>query len=254
MQYAALARNYDLWMRQDQPISLWVDSILAEFSARGIRPGAKVLDLACGTGGITIPLAQAGYDLVAMDLSEEMLSVARDKAAALGLPGIRWVCRDMAQGDFPGRYDAIICCCDGVNYLTCEEQLSSMLTACAKSLVPGGLLLFDVSAPAKLLPMAGQLYALDTDEGAYIWYNELEASDVIRMDITLFLPDGTGRFERHEEMHRQRAWKAAEIKTALKDAGLEKTEIREAFTAQKPQKGSLRWQVLAQSAAKKKQK
>ncbi len=223
--YSALAQTYDLWMRQDQPVELWIETYGSILSRSGVKPGARVADLACGTGGLTIPLAEAGYRLIGADLSEDMLSLARDKAARAGLRDIPWICQDLADLSLPGSYDAVLCACDGVNYLTEDGEIRSFLSRAYDALMPGGVLAFDVSGPAKLLPMAGQIYAMDTDEGAYIWTNASEDGNVIRMELTIFLARPDGLFTRSEEVHRQRAYSADELKGFLKAAGFSSVSV-----------------------------
>ncbi len=91
--YQALARVYDRLM-DDEERTLWIKSTIALLRGSGISPGDAVADLACGTGALSIPLAQAGYRVTALDINEAMLMQARQKAG--GLP-VAWVRQDMAS-------------------------------------------------------------------------------------------------------------------------------------------------------------
>lgn len=84
--------------------------VTGELKAHGIQDGI-VADFGCGTGELTLMLAQAGYDMIGIDVSEEMLSVLRDKADALGLPLTNpmllcqdlcsWTCTEPSAPRFP---------------------------------------------------------------------------------------------------------------------------------------------------------
>ncbi|MFR1759357.1 MAG: class I SAM-dependent methyltransferase, partial [Christensenellaceae bacterium] len=74
--YQALARVYDRLMDEDER-RLWAESTLALLRGAGVAPGGAVADLACGTGALSIPLAQAGYRVTAIDINEQMLTQAR---------------------------------------------------------------------------------------------------------------------------------------------------------------------------------
>lgn len=232
-------------MRQDQPTDLWIGTYASILDACGVLPGAKVADLACGTGDLTLALARAGYAVVGADLSEEMLSLARDKAAEAGFHAIPWIRQDLAELSLPGRYQAILSACDGVNYLTEDGRLASFLRRAYGLLEPGGVLAFDLSAPGKLLPMAGQIYTLDEDEGAYIWTNTLEEKAVLRMELTLFLRREDGAFTRHEEVHRQRAYTKTELESALREAGFSGVSVTAAFDGSPIKKNTQRYLVTA---------
>ena len=124
--YSALAAVYDA-LTGDVPYEQWATFAQKAFSKRK-KPVKLVLELACGTGSLTRLLGQAGYEMIACDLSADMLAVARDKCGELSCPPV-FLCQDMCQLDLYGTIDAAVCCLDSVNYLTeigrasCRERV-----------------------------------------------------------------------------------------------------------------------------------
>jgi len=108
-----------------------------------LPPGAKVLDLCCGHGRHTIPLARAGYQVTGLDLSEVFLRRARQDAAAAGV-AVTWVQRDMRDIPFPNEFDAIVNLFAAFGYFDDEVENQKVLAAVARALKPGGRFLIDV--------------------------------------------------------------------------------------------------------------
>ena len=207
-----------------------------------------VLDLACGTGSMSVLLAERGYRVIGADISEEMLSVAAEKArrARLAIPFIR---QDMRKLSLHHSVDAVVSACDGVNYLASRAALSEFAAAAYACLKPGGLLLFDVSSRFKLSTVLGDnTFALDEADSAYIWQNAYDPeTKLIRMDLTFFAREGEGpHYARFTETHIQRAHSEREIRAALGSAGFVRVEAYEAFTREPPKETSERLQFVAE--------
>jgi len=239
--YARFAAVYDSLMAgidRDE----WAKYLLA------LLPGGRlcIADVACGTGALTLPLARAGHALTGIDASAEMLAVASEKArlARLNIP---FAHQRMERMKLHRKADAVVCACDGVNYLLSTKALGAFFSAARENLKPGGKLLFDVSSRYKLARILGNnTFAEDEEGAAYIWKNEYdEVSARIRMDVTFFerMPDG--RFERFAETHAQRAHSQRELEGALARAGFCDIRVYEAFTSETPKKTSERLQFSA---------
>lgn len=108
--------------------------------------GGPVLELACGTGRLTVPLAEAGVEMTGLDRSPAMLEAARRKAAAAGVE-VRWVEGDMAGPEPAGPFALIMLSCNSLAHLTDETALSVFLSGVRRRLAPGGLFAFDVVNP-----------------------------------------------------------------------------------------------------------
>jgi ubiquinone/menaquinone biosynthesis C-methylase UbiE len=134
--------DYDRW-------ALYYRDLLLD--GQDMKPSdlGRVVECACGTGNLTIPLQKRGYQMIGVDLSREMLWQAAQKTRKQGL-AIPYVQQNMKSLNLHRPVDAVLATCDGVNYLLNEEELNSFLQAAYRAIRPGGALLFDVSTPYKL--------------------------------------------------------------------------------------------------------
>jgi len=217
MIYGGFAQIYDKFM--DLPYEDWADYIQAIWARFNCAP-TLVLDLACGTGGLTAVLARRGYDMIGIDISAEMLAIARQKDAA----GILYLQQDMCGFELYGTVDAIICACDGINYLLEDADLARTFALCANYLNPGGILIFDINTEYKFKHiLADNTFAATCEDAAYIWENFYDEDEKINeYAITCFTQDQNGKtYSRFEEVHMQRAYLQQEIEAALQKAGFE---------------------------------
>ena len=218
MTYSFLADVYDRFT-DDFDYDAWTKWYLRLVSLA--NPGARdVCECGCGTGSVSVRMAKAGYRITGIDLSEDMLRVASDKARTWGVK-IRFAKQDMRALTLPKPVDAIVCPCDGVNYLTDDRALDAFLARAFLCLKPGGALAFDVSNREKLTQMgADGLYADDREDETYLWMNEYDSkTETLRMKLTFFVRERDGRYRRFEETHVQRAWRAEALADALTRAG-----------------------------------
>ena len=145
--YTGFAKVYDLFM-EDVPYKEWSRWIAEMLRVHGIEDGL-VLDLACGTGVMTELLAEAGYDMIGIDQSEEMLERALDRKEQSG-HDILYLCQDMREFELYGTVRAIVSVCDSMNYVLEEEAFLDILTAAAENYLDyGGLFLFDLNTEFK---------------------------------------------------------------------------------------------------------
>ena len=145
-QYAVLASYYDRVM-EDVDYEAWCDFYEACFSENKISP-KNILDLACGTGSITVPLAKRGYAMTGIDLSSEMLSLAQVKSDEAKVK-LRLSEQNIALFHAGGCFDAVICSFDGINYLTSPKDVQSCFACVAETLSENGIFIFDISTPYK---------------------------------------------------------------------------------------------------------
>ena len=184
-----------------------------------LGPKDKVAEMGCGTGSISIRLAKAGIPLLATDLSPEMIAVAQDKARASGAQ-VQFAVQDMTRFAVPRRVHAVLCACDGVNYLTDLKQVKSCFAHVFEALRPGGRFAFDISAPAKLNGMAGQMYGEDREDVTYLWMNEHnDERNTLEMNLAFFVKQDGGLYKRFSERHVQRIHQPEELIALLEQAG-----------------------------------
>lgn len=214
--YGKFAGLYDPLMK-DVDYDRWAEYI-ASFLPEG---SLRIADCACGTGEITIRLAKMGYTLTGIDISEDMLRIAAEKArkSALKLP---FICQNMAELQLHRPQDAIVCACDGVNYLDSLEQVGRFFSAAYAVLKPNGLLLFDISSRHKLENVLDcNTFAEDDGERAYIWKNCYDPeSRLISMELSFYEKQGE-LYRRFEESHIQRTHEEKELLSAMEKAGFD---------------------------------
>jgi len=216
MIYSGFAQIYDKFI--EMPYDAWADYIQAIWQRFNCKP-ELVLDLACGTGGLTIPLVQRGYEMIGVDASAEMLAIARQKDSGNAL----FLQQDMRCLELFGTVDAIICACDGINYLTEPDDLAAVFALCANYLNPDGLFIFDINTEYKFSKiLAENTFAASDCNAAYIWENFYDPADKINeYALTCFVQEyESSTYRRFEETHFQRAYSVDEITDALAAANL----------------------------------
>lgn len=218
--YGNFAYIYDRLM-QDVPYEQWLVYLDELFKKYQVQPG-KALDLGCGTGTLTVPLAQKGWQVTAVDLSADMLAVADAKAREAGVQ-VHWVQQDMRELQVGTGFDLVISMCDSLNYITKLSELQRVFQQANQALRAGGILLFDLNSYFKLSQVFGDnVFTVNEEEIAYIWENEFDSQEqVCLMDITFFVQEANGYFRRFSEFHQERAYQVSEIQQALVNAGFQ---------------------------------
>jgi len=241
--YSGFAGVYDLLM-DDFDYPAWAEYYIALMERNGGRV-QSVCECACGTGSLTVQFARRGYKLTGVDISEEMLEQAAEKARQSGMR-IQFVRQDMCSLQLPKPVDAILCTCDGVNYLTTDKRVSAFFKRAYEQLRPGGVFAFDISSPHKLRNVLGNaFFGLEREEAAYLWQNTL-SDDIVNMDITFFLKtDEEDLYERVHENHRQKIHETARLKELLEEAGFTRIEIFGDRTWDAPEDDEMRVHFLA---------
>ena len=187
-----------------------------------VRP-RTVVDLACGTGSVALLLAEIGYGVTGVDMSEEMLTVAFQRAMEQEKKPM-FVCQLLQQLHLPRAVDMAVCALDGLDYILDPADCKKAIQRVYKALNPGGIFIFDVNTPEKLQAMDGQIF-LDEDDDVYcIWRGEFDQeSNICSYGMDLFQRQGD-LWHRSFEEHREYAYSIAELKEYLKAAGF--THIR----------------------------
>lgn len=222
--YDVLADWYDRFQEIDY--DAFADGYEALFARFGIQPHL-VLDLGCGTGTLTVKMAERGYEMIGLDASEEMLRHASDKAATAGQE-ILFLHQDMTEFELYGTVDAMISTLDGVNYLTEDGDLEAMFRLLHYYLNPGGILIFDVNTPYKFREVLdGHTFVYEDDNAFCVWENELDGN-LCYFDLTFFLQNPDGTYTRKEEYQQERVYTEPEIRAAAKRCGLTFLGVRNA--------------------------
>ena len=249
--YSSFAEVYDTLM-DDIDYDAWAAyyrDLLLDASGETPKRLGRVVECACGTGSITARLAAFGFQMLGVDLSPQMLRVAERKMRDFGV-SVPLVCQDMTRLDVPGRAGAVLCTCDGLNYLREPGDVLKFFERCRSVLKPGGLLCLDVSTRAKLQGQIGNAFLGEERPGmAYLWQNTWnDETQSVRMDITFFVQEADGRYRRFREEHRLRAYSEAELREMLAAAGFDGVECFGEMTRRASQPEDMRIHIRAQSA------
>ena len=224
--YTSFAQVYDLFM-DNVPYEAWGEYLYQLFKEYGIEDGL-LLDLGCGTGKLTCILADKGYDMIGVDYSYEMLDIAKNESEE----SILYLLQDMREFELYGTVRGIYSACDCVNYILDEDELRSVFELANNYLDPGGIFVFDMNTPYKYRELlADNTIAENREEGSFIWENYYDEDEQINeYDLTLYIKEEDGRFQRFEETHYQRCYELETIRRLLEEAGLEFVAMYDAYT------------------------
>lgn len=222
--YSDFAGCYDALM-DDVDYAAWADYYLRLLARSGVQP-SRLCDCACGTGAMSVQFAARGIRVTGADLSGEMLEQAQKRARAFGAQAM-FVQQDMCRLQLPRPVEAIVCACDGVNYLTDDARLTAFFERAFASLKPGGALAFDISSAHKLEHTLGNnFFGEDRDDLSYLWFNRWDtAARTVTMELAFFVREPDGRYRRFDETHVQKAHDPARLMALLREAGFTFIEI-----------------------------
>ena len=279
--YESFARVYDLFM-DNVPYEEWSSYLTGLLREYGIC-GGTVAELGCGTGKMTRLLAAAGYDMIGVDNSEEMLEIAReaeyeadawdetdawdesdesdepmdekkpcgpeepDESDEPADRGILYLLEDMRELELYGSVRAVVSVCDSMNYILEEADLREVFSRVHKYLEEDGVFIFDLNTVYKYRDLLGETtIAENREEGSFIWENYFdEESAVNEYDLTLYIREDGETYRRFEEVHYQRAYDLKTIGRLLADAGMELLAAYDAFTKEPVRDDSERIYVVA---------
>ena len=220
--YEALALSYDR-LTNDVNYRATVDFYSDILKREGVSPRTAV-DLACGTGSVALLLAGKGMDVIGVDMSEDMLTVAQQKACELDNPP-RFICQRLEKLHLPRGVDLAVCALDSLDYITDPADCEEAIRCIYRVLNPGGTFIFDVNTPQKLRAMDGQVF-LDEDEDVYcVWRGEFDRdTNICSYGMDLFQRHGDV-WHRSFEEHREYAYSEEQLTLYLKKAGFTNIEV-----------------------------
>ena len=246
MSYEQFAYLYDELMN-DAPYDEWVQFVKAKLekynvSEDGNSKQVRILDLACGTGELSIRLAKEGFQVTGVDLSADMLMVAEAKAKAEGCT-IPFYQQDMAELEGLGQFDVVGIFCDSLNYLETEQKVMDTFSCVAEHLKKGGLFIFDVHSIYKITQVfTQQTYTLSDDSISYIWNSfPGEHPNSVEHELSFFvLDEHSGKYDRIDELHLQRTFPVGYYAEWLDEAGFKLLDVNADFEHVAPQAHSER--------------
>ncbi|MDF2803422.1 MAG: Methyltransferase type 12 [Anaerocolumna sp.] len=252
--YTGFAQVYDTFM-DNVPYDMWTEYLHSLLKEYGINDGL-VLELGCGTGNVTRRLSKIGYDMIGIDFSEEMLEIAREKEYLTdyayeeqeedneenigkdneenieedyNTSPILYLNQDMREFELFGTVAAVVCICDGMNYITKEEDLLKVFKLANNYLDNEGVFIFDLNTEYKYKNLlADNVIAENREDCSFIWENYYDEA-----------------FVRFRETHVQKAYSLDTIKNLIKESGMEFVAAYDAFTRMPPNDKSERLYVIA---------
>lgn len=205
----------------DFPYQRWGDFIVSKIDVQ--KP---TIELACGTGNLTLELHKKGIDIQGMDIDENMLAMARQKAMEEDME-IEFYLQDMIEADLTG-FSNVLCPCDGINSLLTESELRMFFKNIALQLT--GTLIFDFSTTEKLSSLHNEIYYEDHPDITYFWDSEFdEETDQISLNLTFFEKLKNGHYKREDLSIVQQGLTISYIKALVEDYGFKIEGIYEDY-------------------------
>lgn len=260
--YSAFAYVYDELM-DNVPYDAWAEYLIDLLKENGVSEGI-VCELGCGTGQMTRRLAASGYDMIGIDLSEEMLDVAREQEYGMGYeateaegfteeveepaddfsePSILYLQQDMRSFELYGTVSAVVSICDSMNYMTSEEDLLQVFRLVNNYLEKDGVFIFDMNTEYKYKELMGDTtIAENREDVSFIWENLYDEEQKLNeYSLTIFAKaeqeeedEGAPLYEKYEEVHLQKAYSLEDVKRLLTEAGLHFVAAYDVLTKEAP--------------------
>lgn len=199
--YDLLTENVDYKVRSD-----YISNFFYEYG-KGL---GSVLDLACGTGNIGLCLKEQGYDVIGIDLSEDMLTIAQSKNS-----DITYIKADMTDFKLNNRVDYCVCSLDSINHLPSIEAVKKCFDCVNTALNEDGIFIFDVNTIYKHNNILdNNTFVFDEEEFFLSWDNENIGDNTIRILLDFFIFNGES-YDRYSEEFYEKAYEIKELVSIL---------------------------------------
>ncbi|MGN0498307.1 MAG: class I SAM-dependent DNA methyltransferase [Acutalibacteraceae bacterium] len=228
--YDSLTSNVHYSERAD-----YIEKLLKRYNH---NPGIT-LDLACGTGSLTIELKKRGFDIYGADGSSDMLMIAQQKAYEEEL-SILFLCQKMQKLDLYGTIDTCICTLDSINHIINKDELQTAFDKVSLFMNKGGIFVFDVNTVYKhKYVLADNVFVYDKSSVFCVWQNTPLKDNITRIQLDFFEKSGN-MYRRSSESFCERAYTSKELEEIIKKAGFEILDIFGEMTFDSPKDDSQR--------------
>lgn len=248
--YNNFAYVYDQFM-DNIPYTEW-SHYLSRLFAQYSTPTGTLVELGCGTGTILRLMSETGYQVLGIDNSTDMLTVAAEKCT--DCPGITLLQQDMRKLELGNmQYDGFYCVCDSLNYLLSPSDVLSAFSGVQTYLKKDGFFIFDIKTPYFYETILGdQIFCDHQEDCSYTWENSYFPEEQINQyDLTIFIREPDSKlFERFYETHHQKAYSLPEMIDMLSASGFTYVTAYDAFTTNPPASESERIYIIAQNRNK----
>ncbi|WP_296967649.1 class I SAM-dependent methyltransferase [uncultured Eubacterium sp.] len=235
--YQTFAYLYDE-LTQNVEYEKRCEYILSFFEQNGIKSGT-VLDLACGTGSMSIPFMKKGYSIIGVDLSEEMLEIASNRLFEAG-NSFSLLKAKMQEFELSEKAEACICCLDSINHLNNIDDVFATFKNVYDSLNNGGLFVFDVNTVYKHNEiLADNTFVFDEDDYYLVWDNETVDDRTVRILLDMFILDGES-YDRFSEEFEETAYSVEELSSLLNKVGFVDIKVYDELSYDEPKNDSER--------------
>lgn len=212
--YCDFAYVYDRLMN-DVDYKARTEYLLGLFKKYGKTP-TLLLDLACGTGGFSNQMSLKGIEVIGVDISEDMLGVARENSYSLGTD-VLYLCQDACELDLFGTIDGAICCMDSLNHITDIKKLDKAIENVSLFLEKDCLFIFDVNTPYKHKNiLADNTFIIEEENIFCAWQNEYIEKDSLTNIKLDFFVEQDEVYERYSEEFFEKAYELNEIEEIVK--------------------------------------
>lgn len=253
--YTDFAYVYDTFM-DETPYGKWRDFIVETIEKHGISKPVKgqkekdslkeernlILDLGCGTGTLTELLAEAGYDMIGVDSSADMLELAMEKRDRMGHETL-YLLQDMRELELYGTVGTVVSVCDSLNYILSEEELLQVFKLVENYLFPEGIFIFDFNTVYKYAEVIGDVTIAENREAcSFIWENTYYPEEALNeYEVTVFVKSGfsggekeaegqENLYRKFSETHYQRGYTEEQMRRLLEAAGMQIEFVLDADT------------------------
>ncbi|WP_208558836.1 class I SAM-dependent DNA methyltransferase [Marinilactibacillus kalidii] len=223
MKYNWFAKVYDELM-DDTLYPKW-----AAYTGRYLTNQDHILELGCGTGILATELTKAGFDIIGLDLSADMLSLAYDRQLETGVryPLVEMDMRDLSELE---KFDGVICYSDALCYIETEEAKKEVFSAVYNQLNDKGTFLFDVHSLHQMTLFESFSYHDEVNSIVFLWDSfKGNTPYAIEHQLTFFVENEDGRYERFEEVHKEWTHPIETYVAMLKSVGFKNVEVTADF-------------------------
>lgn len=224
----------------------WFSYVMEATARAGIRP-SSMIDIACGTGSVSVRAAAAELKVTGVDKSENMLAQASEKAISGGFD-ITFFRQDMRGLTVSRPHDMAICLFDSINYMLSEADLFSVFSSVFKSLTSNGIFIFDLVTRKKALLVSDRLEVGETGSCFFVFDSRFSPrTDTLTIDADFFVArdtevfSGVGTYTRYHETHVKKVYDPEIVGRAIQDSGFSGWATCSGFTFRKGTQRSERY-------------
>ncbi|GEN46477.1 class I SAM-dependent DNA methyltransferase [Alkalibacillus haloalkaliphilus] len=227
--YKEMAQVYDELMN-DAPYGQWIDFTKQAVKHYSKQTPSGLLDVGCGTGELSLQLAQQGYEVTAFDQSQQMIDHAMAKMESEH--EIHFLKADATEFQLNKAFDLIVSYCDVINYLTDENSLTKAFNQIYEHLTDSGLFIFDIHGQGYIdFLLNSEMFSEVREDISYVWFcEETERSHEVVHDLTFFVQTEHELYKRFDETHKQRTFPVDQYKQLLSSIGFQEVTVCSDFS------------------------